>query len=285
MNARRFRTVFISDVHLGTPGCRAGYLLDFLRSTECEQLYLVGDIIDLEALARRSYWHPDHTAILTEIFRKADAGTRVLYIPGNHDAPMRARAGQTIGRVRVMLDAVHETADGRRFSVSHGDECDPHDYGKRWLYWFGEHAQRLVIFSGRGLNAVRRQLRKPYVPVSIWVKQRIGRALRYIHAYEQRRSPMWRRRAASTVTSCGPHPLRLDPHHRRRDVLQRRRLGRALHGADRGLRRQPCVTAVDRAVHCAGDITGARGRRRNTPRRTLATGCMMLRCAQLCSRT
>ncbi|HEY2346815.1 MAG TPA: UDP-2,3-diacylglucosamine diphosphatase [Xanthomonadaceae bacterium] len=186
MRTRQFRTVFISDVHLGTPTCRSAYLLDFLRSTDCEQLYLVGDILDLEALARRSYWHPQHTAIIAEIFRKADAGTRVTYIPGNHDAAMRSRAGQAIGRVRVMLDAVHETADGRRFRVSHGDEHDPHDYGKRWLYWVGERAQRLVIFSGRGLNAVRRRLRKPYVPVSIWVKQRIGRALRYIRAYEHR---------------------------------------------------------------------------------------------------
>ena len=186
MGARHFRTIFVSDVHLGTPGCRAGYLLDFLRTTRCDTLYLVGDIVDLEALARRAYWHPDHGAILEEIFRKADAGTQVIYIPGNHDAAMRARAGQSIGRVRVLLDAVHETADGRRFRVSHGDEYDPHDYGKRWLYWIGEHAQRLVVLGGRGLNAMRRRLRKPYLPVSIWVKQRIGRALRYIRAYEHR---------------------------------------------------------------------------------------------------
>jgi UDP-2,3-diacylglucosamine pyrophosphatase LpxH len=186
MGARRYRTVFISDVHLGTPGCRAGYLLDFLRSTTCEQLYLVGDIIDLEALARRAYWHPDHAAILAEIFHKAENGTCVTYIPGNHDAVMRALAGQSIGRIRVRMDAVHETADGRRFHVSHGDEHDPHDIGKRWLYWVGEHAQRLVCWTGRGVNALRRRLRKPYLPVSILVKQRVGRALRYIRAYEHR---------------------------------------------------------------------------------------------------
>ena len=186
MRARLFRTVFISDVHLGTPTCRAGYLLDFLRSTDCEQLYLVGDIVDLEALSRRSCWPADHTAVLAEIFRKADCGTRVTYIPGNHDAAMRSRAGQAIGRVRVALDAVHETADGRRFRVSHGDEHDPHDYGKRWLYWIGERAQRLVVLGGRGINAVRRRLRRPYLPVSIWMKQRVGRALHYIRAYEHR---------------------------------------------------------------------------------------------------
>jgi UDP-2,3-diacylglucosamine pyrophosphatase LpxH len=186
MNARRFRTVFLSDVHLGTPGCRSGYLLDFLRSIRCEQLFLVGDIVDLEALALRAYWPPEHSAILAEVLRMAESGTQVTYIPGNHDATMRALAGRTIGRVRVRRDAIHETADGRRLRVSHGDEYDPHDYGKRWLYWVGEHAHRLVCWSGRGINAVRRRLRKPYLPVSLWVKQRIGRALRYIRAYEQR---------------------------------------------------------------------------------------------------
>ena len=85
-----------------------------------------------------------------------------------------------------MLDAVHETADGRRLRMRHGDEYDPHDYGKRWLYWIGEHAQRMVVLGRRGLNAMRRDLRKPYLPVSIWVKQRIGRALRYFRADEHR---------------------------------------------------------------------------------------------------
>jgi len=186
MRARHFRTVFLSDVHLGTPGCRSGYLLDFLRSIRCEHLYLVGDIVDLEALAQRAWWHPEHGAILAEVLRMAGTGTRVTYIPGNHDAALRGMAGRTIGRVRVQREAVHETADGRRLRVSHGDEYDPHDYGKRWLYWIGEHAHRLVCWSGRGINAVRRRMRKPYLPVSLWVKQRIGRALRYIRAYEQR---------------------------------------------------------------------------------------------------
>jgi UDP-2,3-diacylglucosamine pyrophosphatase LpxH len=186
MRARHFRTVFISDVHLGTPGCRSGYLLDFLRSIRCEQLYLVGDIVDLQAMAQRAYWHAEHSAVLAEVMRIAANGTQVIYIPGNHDAAMRRFAGRTIERVRVQLDAVHETADGRRLRISHGDEYDPHDYGKRWLYWIGEHAQRMVCWSGRGINAVRRRLRQPYLPVSIWIKQRIGRALRYIRAYEQR---------------------------------------------------------------------------------------------------
>jgi len=185
MRTRQFRSIFISDVHLGTPDCRADYLLDFLRSTDCEQLYLVGDIIDLEALSTRMWWHPGHTLILAELLRKAATGTRVTYIPGNHDAALRGLSGQRIGPIEVRLDAIHETADGRRFRVSHGDEFDPHAVGKRWLTWLGIHAHRWVCRASRGVNTLRRRLRLPYLPLTILLKSRIGRASRYIGEYEQ----------------------------------------------------------------------------------------------------
>ena len=185
MRARQYRSIFISDVHLGTPDCRSDYLLDFLRSIDSEQLYLVGDIVDLEALSSRAWWHPTHTAILAELLRKAASGTRVTYIPGNHDAPLRGLAGQRIGPIEVKMDAIHVTADGRRFRVSHGDEYDPHAVGKRWLLQFGLHAHRWICRASRGVNAVRRRLRKPYLPLTILIKSRIGRALRYILDYER----------------------------------------------------------------------------------------------------
>jgi UDP-2,3-diacylglucosamine pyrophosphatase LpxH len=185
MRTRRFRSIFISDVHLGTPDCRADYLLDFLRSTDCEQLYLVGDIIDLEALSTRTWWHPGHTLILAELLRKAATGTRVTYIPGNHDAALRGLSGQRIGPIEVRLDAIHETADGRRFRVSHGDEFDPHAVGKRWITWLGIHAHRWVCRASRGINTLRRRVRLPYLPLTILLKSRIGRASRYIGEYEQ----------------------------------------------------------------------------------------------------
>jgi len=184
MRSRQYRSIFISDVHLGTPDCRSDYLLDFLRSTDCEQLYLVGDIVDLEALSARAWWHPTHTAIIGELLRKAANGTHVIYIPGNHDAAMRGLVGQRIGPIEVRLDAIHETADGRRFRVSHGDEFDPHAVGKKWLLWFGKHAHRWVCRASRGVNRVRRHLRMPYLPLAIMIKSRIGRALRYIRDYE-----------------------------------------------------------------------------------------------------
>lgn len=186
MTRTTFRSVFISDVHLGTPDCKADYLLDFLRTVRCEQLYLVGDIIDLEALSRRRWWHADHTAVLLELLDIARRGTRVIFIPGNHDAPLRGLAGETFAGIEVALDAEHVGADGRRYRVSHGDEYDPDHVGRRWMMWLGETMHRFICWSNRRLYAWRRRLAKPYLPLSIIIKSRIGRALDYIRAYESR---------------------------------------------------------------------------------------------------
>ncbi len=180
------RSVFISDVHLGTPDCKAGYLLDFLRQLRCEKLYLVGDIIDLEALAKRHWWHADHSAVLAEVMDMARRGVEVTYIPGNHDAPLRGLVGQSFGGVRVALDAVHEGADGRRYRVSHGDEFDPEQIGRSWMLQLGDAMHRLICWSNRRLHGMRRRLELPYVPLSIIIKSHIGKAMAYIRAYEER---------------------------------------------------------------------------------------------------
>lgn len=184
MSALRFRSIFLSDVHLGTPDCKAAYLLDFLRRTRSEYLYLVGDIIDLEALGRRPYWHPLHSAILGELLHKAESGTKVIYIPGNHDAALRGLSGQKFGHIDIKLSDVHVGADGRRFRVSHGDEYDPEDFGKRWIHWVGEHGQRFICWANRNFNRLRKRFDLPYLPLSIIAKSRIGRALEYIRGYE-----------------------------------------------------------------------------------------------------
>ena len=180
------RTAFISDVHLGTPDCKAAYLLDFLRRLRCEKLYLVGDIIDLEALNRRSGWQAEHGAVVAELLAMARRGVEVTYIPGNHDAPLRGLHGQHIGGVRIVLDAVHEGADGRRYRVSHGDEFDPEQVGRRWMLWLGEAMHRFICWGNRRMHGVRRRLELPYLPLSIIVKSHVGRALAYIRAFEQR---------------------------------------------------------------------------------------------------
>lgn len=185
MAPHRFRSIFISDVHLGTPDCKAAYLLDFLRSTRSEFLYLVGDIIDLEALALRSYWHPLHSAILGELLHKAETGTQVIYIPGNHDAPLRGLVGQKIGAAEVRLNAIHTGADGRRYRVSHGDEFDPEQIGRPWLIRIGDVGLRHLCRINRGFNALRRRFKLPYLPLSIITKSRLGKALAYIQRFEE----------------------------------------------------------------------------------------------------
>jgi UDP-2,3-diacylglucosamine pyrophosphatase LpxH len=180
------RSAFISDVHLGTPDCKAAYLLDFLRQLRCEKLYLVGDIIDLEALAKRAWWHADHGAVIAEVLAMARRGVEVTYIPGNHDAPMRAFAGQDFAGVRIALDAVHVGIDGRRYHVSHGDEFDSEHIGRSWILLLGEALHRFICWSNRRVHAVRQRMALPYLPLSIIVKSHIGKALAYIRAYEQR---------------------------------------------------------------------------------------------------
>lgn len=182
----RCRSAFISDIHLGTPDCKADYLLDFLRQLQCEKLYLVGDIIDLEALARRLGWHPSHSAVIAEVLDLARRGVEVIYIPGNHDAPMRGLHGQNFAGVRIALDAEHLGADGRRYRVSHGDEFDPDQVGRRWMNHFGEKMHRFICWSNRRVHALRQRLELPYLPLSIIVKSHVGKALAYIRAYEQR---------------------------------------------------------------------------------------------------
>ena len=186
MTALSCRSAFISDVHLGTPDCKSAYLLDFLRQLRCKKLYLVGDIIDMEALARRTWWPAEHSAVMAEVFDLAQRGVEVIYIPGNHDAPLRGLHGQYLGAVRIELSAVHVGADGRRYRVSHGDEFDPERIGRGWMQHLGEALHRLVCWSNRRLHAMRRRLDLPYLPLSIILKSRVGKALAYIHAYEER---------------------------------------------------------------------------------------------------
>lgn len=186
MTRAMFRSVFISDVHLGLADCQAGYLLDFLRSTQCERLYLVGDIVDLENMQKHPYWHDAHSAVLAEIFAIAARGTKVTYIPGNHDAPLRRFAGQRFGGVEIALNAVHVTADGRRYRVSHGDEFDSELAAPAWLLKLGDALQGFICSVSRRFNALRRRLGLRYLPLSIWIKQGIGRARRFIEEFETR---------------------------------------------------------------------------------------------------
>ena len=182
----RYRSIFISDVHLGTPDCQADYLLGFLQAVRVDQIYLVGDIIDLEAMSERAFWPASHAGVIGQLLLMASRGTRIIYTPGNHDAALRGLAGQTISGIDVRLNAEHVGADGRRFRVSHGDEYDSERLGRDWLVWVGEYARQFVCWLNRGFNRVRRRWGLPYLPLPIVAKSRIEAALNYIQEFEER---------------------------------------------------------------------------------------------------
>ena len=184
MSQLSYRSIFISDVHLGTRDCRAKFLIDFLESTHCERLYLVGDIVDLWAMRRSVHWPPSHTRVLQLFFEKAERGTEVFYIPGNHDELMRDFVGSEINGVRILRDAVHVTRDGRRFLVSHGDEFDGFVRHNGLLRLLGDGIYPFLLLMNRWFNGARRRLGRPYWSLSAFIKSKVGNARRYIEKFE-----------------------------------------------------------------------------------------------------
>src|SRR5690348_3343218 len=181
----KVRSVFISDVHLGTRECSAEYLLDFLHSVECENLYLVGDIVDLWSLTRTLYWPQSHTNVVRTILGKAKRGTRVIYIPGNHDMSLREYVGMQFGNVEIMLDAIHETADGRQFWVLHGDDFDNVIKASPLMAYMGHHLYDFVLWLNRHVNFLRRTFGFPYWSVAAFLKHKMKNAVKYIANYER----------------------------------------------------------------------------------------------------
>lgn len=182
---RRYRTVWISDVHLGTRGCAAGLLIDFLDHVDCDTMYLVGDIIDGWQLKKRFYWPEAHNDILWRVLKRARRGTRVVYVPGNHDEMFRQFSGLNFGGVEIRRTAIHETADGRRLLVLHGDEFDAIMLSHRWLAYVGDAAYTATMVLNRWLNAVRRRLGLPYWSLSKYAKSRVKNAVSFISQFEE----------------------------------------------------------------------------------------------------
>ena len=157
-DTRTYRAIWISDVHLGMQGSKAEVLLDFLRQTESEYLYLVGDIVDGWRLKRKWYWPQSHNDVVQKILRKARKGTKVLYVPGNHDEAARDFIGAQFGGVTVVEDAIHVTADGRKLLIIHGDKFDAVVKYARWLALVGDHAYMMLLHINTGFNFIRRKL-------------------------------------------------------------------------------------------------------------------------------
>lgn len=180
----KVRTVWISDVHLGTPGCQAEALLGFLRSVESETLFLVGDIIDGWQLRRNWYWPQSHNDVVQKLLRKARKGTRVCFVPGNHDEFARRYLGHNFGGVDVAEDAVHTLADGRRLWVTHGDHFDGVIQCAKWLAYVGDWAYELTLRFNRHLNSLRARMGLPYWSLSRYLKLKVKRAVSYVGDFE-----------------------------------------------------------------------------------------------------
>lgn len=181
---KRYRTIWISDVHLGTRGCNAELLADFLRSVECETLYLVGDIIDGWRLRKGWYWPDAHNEVIRRILKMAHRGTRVVFVAGNHDEVFRDYAGITFGGVEVVLEAIHQTADGRRLLVTHGDSFDGVVLYHRWLAFLGDKAYEVLLRANVVVNAARRWLKLPYWSLSAHLKRKVKNAVQYVCDFE-----------------------------------------------------------------------------------------------------
>ena len=178
------RALFLSDLHLGTKGCQAEKLLEFLRIHDADLIYLVGDIVDGWQLKSGWYWPQAHTDAVQKLLRKARKGARIIYIPGNHDEFLRDFYGTHFGGIEVVESTIHTTADGRRFLVIHGDLFDVVIRHARWLALLGDKAYDLAISLNTLFNKIRRALGLPYWSLSQWLKLKVKNAVNFIGEFE-----------------------------------------------------------------------------------------------------
>ncbi|MCC4118396.1 UDP-2,3-diacylglucosamine diphosphatase [Aromatoleum toluclasticum] len=197
------RSVFISDVHLGTRACQAGPLLDFLREHPSDYLYMVGDIVDFWAMNRGIQWNVMQNTVVQKVLRRARQGCKVFLVPGNHDEALREYAGIAFGDIRVESEWVHEAADGRHYWVVHGDEYDQVTRHHRWVALLGDVAYNTLVRINLWLSRVRRVLRRPgYWSLAGYAKQKVKRAVSFIFDFEASIAHATRRKGLDGVI-CG----------------------------------------------------------------------------------
>nr|WP_210313922.1 UDP-2,3-diacylglucosamine diphosphatase [Xanthobacter tagetidis] len=177
--------MFISDVHLGTKGCQAELLLDFLKYHESDVLYLVGDIVDGWRLRQSWYWPQKHNDVVQKLLRKGRKGTRMLYLPGNHDEFLRDYYGTHFGGIDVVETVIHQAADGKRYLVIHGDVFDVVVRHAKWLAFLGDWAYTAALGVNTYVNLVRRRLGLTYWSLSQWAKLKVKNAVNYIGKFEE----------------------------------------------------------------------------------------------------
>lgn len=179
-----FRSIFISDLHLGTPGCQADALLHFLKTYTCDNLYLVGDIVDGWQLRRKWYWPQSHNDVIQKLLRKARKGCRVVFVPGNHDEFGRHFLDHSFGGIEILEEAVHVTADGKKLWVIHGDYFDGVIQCAKWLAYVGDNLYEFTLKLNRYLNHLRARMGMPYWSLSAYLKLKVKKAVNFISDFE-----------------------------------------------------------------------------------------------------
>lgn len=179
-----FRSIFISDLHLGTPGCQADALLNFLKTYTCDNLYLVGDIVDGWQLRRKWYWPQSHNDVIQKLLRKARKGCRVIFVPGNHDEFGRHFLDHSFGGIEILEEAVHITADGKKLWVIHGDYFDGVIQCAKWLAYVGDNLYEFTLKLNRYLNHLRARMGMPYWSLSAYLKLKVKKAVNFISDFE-----------------------------------------------------------------------------------------------------
>lgn len=201
-NKTFFRTVWLSDIHLGHRDCHADCLLQFLESIECERLYLVGDIVDLLAMKKKMHWPTAHSAVIREIIRLAKTDTRVIYVPGNHDIPLRDLAGDSLLNVEIHRHYIHETLQGKQLLILHGDEFDHAALYNTLIRLIGDYVYEIMLLLNRVSHAYRRMLGLPFWSLAEYLKTNVGRARKAIEAFEAAAIAEVQRRGVDGIV-CG----------------------------------------------------------------------------------
>lgn len=202
MQTKQYRSIWISDTHLGTRGCQSDFLLSFLQHHNAEHIYLVGDIIDGWRLKKNWYWDKTHDAIVHEVLEKAKQGTQITYIPGNHDEVLRQFINHHISNIEIKSEVVHTTADHRQFLVLHGDQFDGVMQYARWLATLGDFLYERILSLNAVYNRFRRKLGYSYWSLSAWLKHKTKSAVNFITAFEEILAREARRRELDGVI-CG----------------------------------------------------------------------------------
>lgn len=179
-----YRTIWISDIHLGTKDCQAEALLEFLKKTESEYLILVGDIIDFWALKRKSYWPTSHNTVVQKVLKKARHGTKVIFIPGNHDESLREYEGFVFGDIEIHNSYLHTLSDGRQIYCIHGDEFDIVTRYHKWLAVLGDVGYTFLLWLNRITSRIRSKLKMNSWSLSAFIKHKVKQAVSFISNFE-----------------------------------------------------------------------------------------------------